>query len=386
MSVVVTGYGAVSALGSGAAFAPALAAGGSGITEVTTFDPGETPSVLVAEIPEFAVEEYVESAKTYLDRASAFALAAGALALRDAGLNVAPGEGNRFGLSFGTAFGCLATMGTFWEGVLTKGPRLASSLLFTHSYVNTPVSLAAIEFNLSGPHGCFCTGAAASGHALADAVTQLRLGRADAMLAGGSEALSPFLYAAASAAGWLSPAGGGTEGLRPFAPTRNGTVLGEGGAMLLLEREEQARARGARVHGRLLGVGLSSAPEAAVRAALTDAGADAAQIDAVFVAAAGLPDEDAAEAHALESVFAGRPVPVVALKATTGETLGAAGALAATAALAALANDLLPGFPISEAPEFALDLVTAPRQASLRTVLVNAFDARGGCVSLILGR
>ena len=389
MSVVITGIGAVSAIGSGEAFFAALAGGAGGIGEVTTFDPGDTESVLAAEIAEFALEEYLSSAKTYLDRNATFSLAAAALAVRDAGFAAAAGQGGRAGVSMGTAFGCLGTMGAFWEGVLDKGPRLASSLLFTHSYANTPVSLASIEFNLAGAHGCFCTGAASGAHALADAFTHLRLGRADAMLAGGGEALSPYLYAAYAGAGCLSPGAGGPEGLRPFAASRNGTVLGEGAGMLLLETEEAAHARGARIRARVLGCGFSggagaAGPEAAMRAALAEAETPADGVDAVFASAAGVTDEDAWEAAALESLFGGRRVPVVALKAMVGETLGAGGALAAAAAVHSLETGLLPGVP-GEAPEFAVALVQAPLQSPLRRVLVNAFDARGGCVSLVLG-
>lgn len=396
MRVVVTGVGVVSAIGSGAQFGHALERGTAGIGELTTFDPGDTLSVLAAEIPQFVIEEYLESAKTYLDRASGFLLAVGALALRDAAFAVAspaPGpEGfqGEPGLSFGTAYGCLETMGTFWGGVLEKGPRLASSLLFTHSYANTPVSLAAIEFRFTGPHHCFCSGAASAGYALANAALQLQMGRAPAVLAGGGEALSPYLYAAYAAAGALSPGAGGTEGLRPFAATRNGTVLGEGAGALLLETEAAARARGAQPQALLLGHGCSALPgadgaRAAMAQALAAAGQEPGTVDAVFASASGLPEGDAWEATALESLFGGRRVPVVALKAAVGETLGAGGALAAAAAVHALRTGTLPGVPGTEAPEFPLHLVGAPETAAVRQVLVNAFDAAAGCVSLLFG-
>lgn len=389
MRAVVTGMGALSAIGCGSEFPLALARGESGIKKLAAFEMGCVPSTLAAEVLEFTLEDYLESTKTYLDRTSALALAACALALRDAGFIVAPGEGWRAGLSLGTAYGCLETMATFWAGVQSKGARFASSLLFTHSYANTPVSLAAIEFNLGGPHGCFCTGAASAGHALADAVVQIRSGRAQAMLAGGCEALSPLLYAGLSRSGFLSPGNGGPEGLRPFAISRNGTVLGEGAAMLLLESEKAAACRNAPRRAWVLGVGLGGGealgPERAMQAALEDAGLDASEVHAVFASASGSPQGDAAEAQALESLFRGRAVPVVAVKAMVGETLGASGALAAVAAVHALERGLLPAAEGLEAPEFALDLVRAPRTATLQRVLVNSFDERGGCVSLLLG-
>jgi len=376
VNVVVTGIGAVSAIGSGEAFFEALRQGASGITEVTILDPGESASTLAAEIAEFAVEEYLESAKTYLDRTSAFTLAAGALALRDSGYSVAAGEGLRAGVTMGTAYGCLGTMGAFWEGVLEKGPRLSSSLLFTHSYINTPVSLASIEFNLAGPHGCFCEGAASAGHALADGVIQIERGRADLMLAGGGEALSPYLYCGYAEMGWLSPGEGGQEGARPFAASRNGCVLGEGAGFLLLEREESARQRGARPRARLLGAGLGGGlaeggAAAAMQAALAEAGVAPADVDALFASAAGMGEADAAEAAGIEEVFGGSRVPVVALKAALGETLGASGALAAFAAVHALETGLLPGAPGAGAPEFSLDLVREPRTIPCRHILVN---------------
>jgi 3-oxoacyl-(acyl-carrier-protein) synthase len=121
-----------------------------------------------------------------------------------------------------------------------------------------------------------------------------------------------------------------------------------------------------------------------MRAALAEAGVGPETVDAVFAAAAGARAEDACEARALLNIFE-RPVPVVATKALFGETLGAAGALAAVAAVHALGTGILPGTPTDE-PEFSLDLVREPRQAPLQRVLVNAFDARGGCVSILLGK
>jgi 3-oxoacyl-[acyl-carrier-protein] synthase II len=138
----------------------------------------------------FALENYLDSKKTYLDRCSALALAGGALALRDANVSW-PLNDERFGITLGTRFGCLETMKAFWDNVLEKGARLANPILFSHSYINSPISLCAIEFGLKGYHSTFCAGEYSGFEAVRAAYDAIQLGHADAMLCGGVEALTP---------------------------------------------------------------------------------------------------------------------------------------------------------------------------------------------------
>ena len=142
-------------------------------------------------IENFKIEDYPLAPKTYLDRASALALAGGALALRDAGVSWPVENADSFGLTLGTHLGCLETMKGFWEDAVAKGVRLAKPLLFSHSYVNSPISLCAIEFGLKGYHATFCAGHNSGLEAVRAAFDAIRLGHAQAILCGGVEALTP---------------------------------------------------------------------------------------------------------------------------------------------------------------------------------------------------
>jgi hypothetical protein len=149
------------------------------------------PAEGARQIENFKIEDYPLSPKTYLDRASALALAGGALALRDAGIRSPVENADQFGLTLGTHLGCLETMKGFWEDAVAKGVRLAKPLLFSHSYVNSPISLCAIEFGLKGYHATFCAGRNSGLEAVRAGFDAIRLGHAQAILCGGVEALTP---------------------------------------------------------------------------------------------------------------------------------------------------------------------------------------------------
>ena len=223
--VVLTGIGPVSAIGIGREdFLRGVAEGRSGVTPLSLFA-GEHPA---AEVSGLRLDAILPSQKTYLDRASEFALAAAQLALNDAGLTKADYTRWSAGVVLGSEFGCLGTMQTFTSGLQQKGARLANPLLFSHMYVNTPTSLCAIEFGLGGHHGSFA-GQGAGTAALESAIEALQLGRADLILAIGVDALSEPLYRALVAEGGHD------------AP------IGEGACALVLETAEFARQRGATV-------------------------------------------------------------------------------------------------------------------------------------------
>lgn len=149
-----------------------------------------TPQSGTRRIENFKLEDYPLSPKTYLDRASALALAGGALALRDAEIEWPVENADDFGLTLGTHLGCLDTMKGFWEDAVAKGVRLAKPLLFSHSYVNSPISICAIEFGLKGYHATFCAGRNSGLEAVRAAFDAIRLGHAQAMLCGGVEAIT----------------------------------------------------------------------------------------------------------------------------------------------------------------------------------------------------
>ena len=214
-------------------------------------------------VPPFEAETILPTAKAYLDRQSLFAMSAAALALRDVGAGIV--EKERFGIAHGTAWGAAETLARFWADCREKGPRLVKPMLFPHTYANAAASLISMEWELRGFHANFAGGRNASSFALAAAVDALRRREADAVLAGGSEALSADRWAA------LAKLGG------PCPP-------GEGAAFFLLRRADDM-AEGERAFATIAGIGFSGRNDcdAALRAALDEAGIGPADIGRVFV-------------------------------------------------------------------------------------------------------
>ena len=406
--VVITGLGPISAIGIGREdFFGGLAEERVGIRPAETLDTSALSSRMAAECLDFCIEDYLESEKTYLDRTSAFALAGCQLALDDAGLDARAMDHERIGLSLGTGYGCLKTMHEYYARVAAKGPRFASSVLFAHSYANTPASLVSIEYRIMGPTNTVCTGAASALSAIAYAFDLLRHDRIDAMLAGGVDSASQPLLDGLSAEGMLSPTDDGEEAARPFDARRNGFVLGEGAGLVLLEQAECAEQRGAQPLGKLLGYGMAQgarlvptrqrsgqavphgpaeALAGAIRAGLADAGLEPGDIDAVFASANGSRELDAREAESLAAVFGDAAVPVTSLKATLGESIGASAGLSLMGALWAMSADRMPptrGFGQPD-KSVRVNVVTETAPVELRTCLVSCLDVSGNCGALVV--
>jgi len=330
--IVITGIGPVTAIGIGSsAFAKAVAERKSAIAEVTGFDVEHCRCQWAAEIVDFDVKTFLASEKGYLDRNSALALAAARLALDDAGLKISPETAASIGLSLGTSFGNMETARAFYQKILEKGPKFAPPFIFPHTYNNTTASLLAIEHGIKGPHANFSSGSAAGAEAIAYAIQNLRTGRAQVMLAGGVEAISQPAFKALDDAHKLATT---------LKPSQDGLVLGEGACLLVLETEDDARQRGARVYARLAGIGVAGAPLRAITAALKDACLGATDISIVVSAANGCAEADSVEAQALHETLGGIDVTILYVKSLLGETVGASGPLNAAAAVASLQSGL----------------------------------------------
>lgn len=399
---VITGMGPVSAVGVGVEdFTAALFQGRNGIGPIQSFSTANSVSKCGGEIRDFQVKAFLQSEKTYLDRHSEFALAAVSLALRHAGLDLAGENQTRIGIVMGTAFGCMATMRLFYAGVLEKGPRLAKPVLFPHTYANTSISLAAIEFGIKGMHAAVTSGAAASTEALLFALDLIRSGQTDVVLAGGAEALSAVLFEGYRQAGQLAPQSGGPELACPFDRRADGMILGEGAGMLVVEEAEHAARRGAPIFGELAGGAMTGADFArapdggsgavarVMAQALADAHAEPRDVEYICAGANADPVLDQAEARGIRSIFGARGanVPVSSIKSMTGETLGAGGALQAIATLGAIAAGRVP--PTLNFESFPIGMeslnVTAQTMAQpIALALVNSIDRGGGIVSLVL--
>ena len=387
--MAITGWGVVCASGVGsAAFADAVATGGSSIGEVLSFDPDGLGFERAAEIEEFDVAPYLRSPKNFLDRNSQLAFAACEMAVRDSGVELPPTDDEKPGLSFGSGSCNLTTLAMFRDVLLSKGPKLVPPFVFPHTYPNTTASLLSIEYGLGGPHMAFTSGGAASGQALAYGGGLIREGRCDLLLAGGAEAFSEALCRGARAAGWLSTSADGREGCRPFDSTRNGTVLGEGAAMFALESESRVRSRAAKPRAWVTGSAMSSNAADSMSRALGQAGVESCDIDLIVAAAGGYRDLDAEEANAIREVIGGHGALVLAPKAAFGETFGASGALNLAVALVAMERGIPPANrPGGDSAPGHIELSTETRGAEIRNVLVNAAHPDGGAwVSLAVSR
>ncbi len=384
---VITGAGPVSGLGMGFnEHSTALKAGESAIGEITLFDPEPYSSACGAEVTDFDVCDYVESQQAYLDRSAELSFAAMRLAITHAGLDMSSIDLQATGLVLGSGWGCEDTSALFFADVIAKGPRFAKPFLFPHTYANTVISLLAMEYGLTGFHMHLASGATASAQALVQAYDLIRTGRQTMVFAGGYDSLSEPRMASESMLGRLSGGSGLTEACAPFDKSRNGTILGEGCGMLVVEEYEQAKQRGARILGEISGASLSGdITEAMQLATATEAGQACA-----LASADGSQALDSMEIAGLRSVpnIASGEVPITALKSLLGETEGASGALDTVAALSILQDGFIPAtLNLTDPEDTSLDFVMGEgRQTDVERVIVNAMDHTGNAVCLTIDK
>ncbi len=398
--VVITGMGLVTPLGIGRkAVAENLLAGRSGIRPIERFDTTSLNSRLGGEVRDFNAMDFI-SARTVrrMDRLSQMVTAAARMAIEDAGLDPALGDPGRIGIVMGTAYGATDVAAQFARTLFTEGPRRVNPILVPNTVMNAPAGHAAIELGLKGINSTVNHREASAETAIAYAAMQIRQGRADAILAGGGDTLSPFFMAVLERFRALSPQGGGEEMARPFDRHRNGPVIGEGAALLCLESCESARRRGATVLGEIAGWGLASGPAPcndwpadpagmirAMQTAMSMGAVGPDDIDAVFAAASGGVRADDLEARALDHVFAERSRPVVtAVKGALGENFASGGIRAAALALAMQSGMVPPTLGLT-ASILRLEAVTSTaRQMAVGCGLVTGCASGGTFVSLLL--
>ena len=401
--IVVTGLGAVSALGT--SFEEnwqAVVSGRGGIARCVM---GESPygpgglELPMARVPE-GLDAQLDAAlgrpvSAGLDPFARFALAPAVEALRGSGLEGHPVLDERTAIVFGHGLGGLATLEVGYERFFgLKSPRLHPSTV-PKVMVSAGVSAAAMAFGVRGPVFATSSACASSAHAIAQGAAMIAAGQVDAALVGGSEAIST----AGCVRAWEAIRAMSPTTCRPFCADRDGMVLGEGGAVLAIEALEHAEARGAAILGELVGWGMSSdafhitqpSPEGQARA-MRQAAAQAAALERgdILVSAhgTGTPLNDAAETQALVEVFGerARALPVIATKSAHGHLIGGSAALQAALGLRALAEGLAP--PIqnftSRDPACDLDLVVGEaRPIASKLLLQNAFAFGGLNVALM---
>jgi 3-oxoacyl-[acyl-carrier-protein] synthase II len=407
--VVVTGLGCVSPLGVSAGETwDAIAAGKCGIARLPDdFDerlPVRIAGRVTGELNPGAVEH---KELRRMDRSILLALCAAREALIDAQISgaSAAADRDRIGVAIGSGIGGIHTFIQNDRIYAERGPSRVSPFFIPMTLANMAAGVVAIHHGLRGPNLCHVTACASGAHAIGESLRLLRAGEADVMLAGATEAAVVDLVIAGFAnMQALSRRNDEPErASRPFDADRDGFVLGEGAALLVLERAEHARARGVRPRAKLLGYGASAdaahmaAPDPesggaqrCMRAALANAGLTPTDVDYVNAHATSTPAGDAVEAKALRDVFGAHAdrLPVSSTKGATGHLLGAAGALEALLCIRALETGTLPPTLNLDRPDpdCALDHVAnKSRSARARVAISNSFGFGGVNAALVFG-
>jgi 3-oxoacyl-[acyl-carrier-protein] synthase II len=396
--VVITGVGPITSIGIGKEkFWAAIKETRAGIGPVSTFDPSIFKVASAAEVPDWKPEKFFPPHRLKrLDRYAQFAVASVKLALADSGLRYLPEDPQeRVGVSFGTALGGVSSAESQHSAFVHGGPKSVHQTLALQVFGGSAHSNVAIEFGLRGV-GTTNSNSCASGNvAIGEAFRYIRDGWADVMIAGGAEApLSPLTYGAFAFIRTMSRSHPSIA-CRPFDRERDGFVMGEGAAALVLEEYGHAKARSANIYAEVVGYSLNNdafhmttpLPTGkscirAIRDALQAARINAEQIDYINAHASSTQLNDANEAFCIQEIFNGkaRQLPVSGTKAYYGHPLGASAAIEGVVCALAIRDGLVPPTLNYQTPDPAcnLDVVpNEPREEQLGYVLSNAFGFGG---------
>ena len=407
--VVVTGLGAVTDLGVGAgALWSGLCESCSGISTITAFEHDDDWSTIIAgEASDFDPESVMSAPDARkADRACQFGMSAAVEAAADSGIDFDSGDPYRRGVAIGSGIGGILTIESQYERLLQKGPRRLSPFVVPKLMVNATAGQVSIRLNLRGCNTAVATACATGGHALADASMMIQRGMADVMLAGGCEAaVSKLCIAAFSAMKALSTRNDSPEtASRPFDRDRDGFVLAEGAAVLVLEELEHAKARDARIYAELLGFGITgdahhiAAPDPegtgagkALEFALASSGLNPEQVGYINAHGTSTPLGDSAKVTAVKRVFGDHAasLAISSTKSMTGHALGAAGGIESVASVLALHHGVLPPTINLDNPDEGMDLDFVPhvaREKQVDAVINNTFGFGGHNVSLVFKR
>lgn len=400
--------GAVTPLGIGVAPTwEAILAGRSGVSHITKFDTAEFPTRIAAEVKGFNPEDFVDRKEIKrMDPFIQIAMAAAHLAMADAGLSLDDRTGPRTGVFVGSGLGGLGTLEHYHKAYLEGGARKISPFFIPMLISNLAPGHIAMKYGAKGPNITTTTACAASSHAIGEALEAIRRGACDAVIAGGTEStITPMGLGGFCAMKALSTRNGDPAAAsRPFDKDRDGFVMGEGAAMLILEELEAAKRRGAKIYAELLGYGASAdayhvtapAPggEGAVRcmqAALADGRVDPGDVEYINAHGTSTPYNDLYETMAIKTVFKDHSsrLMVSSTKSMTGHLLGAAGAIESVFSVLAVRDGAVPPTINYETPDPECDLDYVPntaRNRPIRYALSNSFGFGGTNSCLLFGR
>jgi len=403
--VVITGVGVISPLGdSPARLHGSLCRGLSGIKPIKLFSTAGLGCPLGGEIADFEATKYLGQRNLRpLDRTSRLVASAAQLALADSGWSVEMRNAQEVGLVLGTMFCSVHTISEFDRRALDAGPAYASPMDFSNTVINAAAGQTAIVHNLRGVNTTISTGVTSGLEAISYATELIRSGRARALLAGGADELCFESFYGFDRAGLLCRSDNSKGDFPiPFDTRRNGSALGEGAALLMLEDASLAAERNAKILGEVVGHGSSydcsrgrdnrqsiEAIASAIRQAMNDAFLLPHEIDCLSASANGSQAGDRHEAEGIRVGLNGQThqLPVTAIKSMLGETLGASGPMQAVALLETMRDGVLPGIPqLNEIEEdFPLKMArSASQKTDVANGLINSIGFDGHCCSLIL--
>lgn len=403
---LITGMGAVTPIGNDLEeYWEGLRSGRNGIGRVTQWDASADLVQIAGEVKNFDIEPYLEKkVARRTGRFAQFGHAAGVQAMRDAGLEVTDANRDDIGVVMATS-GDVFNMGPEWTAYVERGSRGVDPFIITRMGQHMGAARLSRQLGVRGPNTTINTACASGTDALGHALSMIRLGHARAVLVGGAEAMiTPLSLSSMGRLGALSkhnddPA----HACRPFDIQRDGFILGEGSGVLLIESEEAALARGARIYGELAGVGWSfdatddTAPDPngqalAMTRAMHDAGINAEQVDYINAHGTSTPLNDRTETHAIKIALGERDahrVKISSTKSMTGHLAAGAGGIEAVASILAMHHGVVPPTINYEYPDPQCDLDVTPNhavEAQIDVVISNSFGLGGQNASAVFRR
>jgi 3-oxoacyl-[acyl-carrier-protein] synthase II len=394
--IVITGIGPVTPVGIGLDdFWTGMTSGRNGVRTITRFPIDDLPVTLAGEVDSFDPADFLDRKEVRrTDRFTQFGVAAAKLAWEDAGEPDVISE--RGGVIFATGIGGIETMLAQYDVLLSKGPGRVSPFMVPMLMANAPAGHIAMKFGLTGANFATISACSSSNHAIFEAMRLLREGVLDLCVAGGSESATlPLTVAAFSQMTALTKNPDPESASRPFDAKRDGFVLSEGACALIMETEEHANGRGARIYCEVAGAGASddafhiTAPDPkgsgaalAMRLALADAGAEASDVTYINAHGTSTPLNDSSESAAIKAVLGdhARTVAVSSTKSMTGHQMGAAGAVEGAVCALAITHGIIPPTIHHTEPDPGIELNVTPNQArelDVTLALSNSFGFGG---------
>lgn len=397
--VVVTGLGIITPLAIGVQDSwKGLIEGRSGIGKISQFDSSAFPTQIAGEVEGFNPENYIEFKEIKkMDRFIQFALAAAKMAIDDSGLKITDSNASRIGVIVGSGIGGLRTIEHYHSVFLEKGPRRITPFFIPMLVINLASGQISIKFGAKGPNSAVATACATGSHSIGDAYKIIQRGDADAMIAGGTEAvITPLGIGGFNAMKALSTRNNEPEkASRPFDINRDGFVMGEGAGIVILESLKNAMDRGAKIYAEIVGYGMtadayhitSPSPhgEGAARCmelTLKDGGTDPLWVDYINAHGTSTKYGDEIETQAIKTVFKeyAYKIAISSTKSMMGHLLGAAGGVEAVVAVLSIYNNIAPPTINLDNPDMECDLDYVPHKSRKMTInyaLSNSFGFGG---------